>query len=86
MHKLLRAPLCKAGMQRPRHNRLSEGSYAEQDEDEDVELVDDVSDDEFDYESADSDDEFVEEAPVVEVDRCELYYIFLHYFFLHYVT
>ena len=71
-------------MQRSRRNRPPEGSYAEQEDSDDVvldDIVDDESDDEYGTESAESDDEFDEDAPAVEEDRCEIYCILLQYYF-----
>ena len=76
--KLLCVSQCNADMQRPRRNRLPEGSYAEDGDSDNVELEEishTYTNEEDEDESADSDDEFVDEAPVAEVDRCEINYI-----------
>ena len=76
-------PMRNVAMQRPCRNRLSEGSYAENSDTEDVELDElnwNYTDEEDAYDSSESDDEFVDETPVKEVDRCQIYYMFSHYF------
>ena len=82
---ILRVQPAKLGMQRPRRNSLPRGSYSEIDEDDDVvfpEIIQDESDDDTEDYSSASDDEFVPYEPIVEVDRCEIYCMFLQYFFL----
>ena len=74
--------MCNVGMQRPRRNRLPTGSYAENSDADEVELEEinhACTDEEDAHGSADSDDEIVDEAPVEEVDRCQ---ILLHTFAL----
>ena len=68
----MRVSICNADMQRRRRNRLPEGSYAENDDSDEVELEEishTYTDEEDEYGSSDSDDEFVPVETREEVNR-----------------